>query len=421
MRLLEILSTLDDAALFELRDEHLSSDLAESRSDVCLNLERELRSPNHVRSTVFNLQPPGFCILTELLEADAHATSFSSLKERVMERALTFATRVSTGDLAAGNRDRDVYRRVFVEARRSDLELDPSEVKLLAILRQALRLRTIEHFLMEHHHDFHLFWRTDHAFLDVMHTLRGRGLAFVVDGALRLPTDLAPTVQHLLGLEASQRACRRLYGRIANDDLKLALERAELKLGGAKEDRIQRLLDHYVQPREVLDTMALSALRDLCRDANIGVSGSKDDLVERTANHFASGWDLRLPDPPPPPAPPEERCLSPEAFDRFFGSLRGEELGDILTGIEASRVTGSKESKIKVLKGSRWSEQSLLLHLDAKQLDGILSKRRLRGGGSKRDRVARLLEDAARVPLETAPASVDGGELSDLPDSEPPS
>ena len=67
----------------------------------------------------------------------------------------------------------------------------------------------------------------------------------------------------------------------------------------------------------------------------------------------------------------------------------------MLTGIEASRVTGSKEQKVALLRETRFSEASLLLHLDAKQLEGILAKRRLKLAGSKRDRIARLLADVA--------------------------
>ena len=394
MRLLETLTNLDDHALFELRDEHLGTDATESRSDVCLNLERELRSPNHVRSTVFNLQPPGFCLLNELLEAPNHELQLGSLRERIMEESAMLAARVSAGDLAAGGRPHEIYRKVFIEARRSDLELDPSEIKLLAILRPELGLRTVEHFLMEHHSDFHAFWKTDHAFLDVLRSLRGRGLAFVVEGMLMLPHDLVPSVRQFLGLESTAASRRRLFERLTNEDLRNALERANLKLSGAKEERLQRLVDHYVQAREVLDVVSLQALKDLCRDISLSVSGSKDEVIDRVSQHFAMGWDLRAPEPPAPPPPPEERVLSPEAFDAFFSSLRGEDLGDILTGIESSRVTGSKETRVTLLKESRFSETSLLLHLDAKQLDAILTKRRMKLGGAKRDRIARLIDDA---------------------------
>ena len=52
-----------------------------------------------------------------------------------------------------------------------------------------------------------------------------------------------------------------------------------------------------------------------------------------------------------------------------------------------------------LLRETRFCEASLLLHLDAKQLNGILAKRRLKRAGSKRDRIARLLAD---VPARSA-------------------
>lgn len=397
MRLLDMLTGLDDDLLFELRDEHLGADGETSRSDLCLNLDRELRSPNHIRATVMNLLPPGFCILNRLLDAEGFTVPFAQLKEQVSEESSMLSARVSAGDLASGDRDRDVYRKVLGEARRSDLELDSSEIKLLAILRTSLGIRTVEHFLMEHHQDFHGYWRTDHAFLDVMRNLRGRGLAFLVEGTLRIPSDLVAPTRQCLGFEGTHASRKRLFEKLSNDDLRGGLEKVGLKLGGAKEERLQRLLDHYVQPREVLETLAHASLRELCRECNLTLGGAKEDLIDRIAQHFAEGWDLRIPEPAPPPPPPEERTLTEACFDVLFDSLRGEDLSDILTGIGSSRVTGSKESKIALLKESRFSENSLLMQLDLAQLEAILFKRRLKLAGSKRDRIARILEDAAKA------------------------
>jgi hypothetical protein len=67
-------------------------------------------------------------------------------------------------------------------------------------------------------------------------------------------------------------------------------------------------------------------------------------------------------------------------------------------------MLSEKQNEIRpTLTSRRWpslceprsSEASRLLHLDAKQLESILAKRRLKLGGSKRDRIARLLADVA--------------------------
>jgi hypothetical protein len=63
--------------------------------------------------------------------------------------------------------------------------------------------------------------------------------------------------------------------------------------------------------------------------------------------------------------------------------------------IASAVETGSKEQKVALLRETRFSEASLLLHLDAKQLESILANRRLKLAGSKRDRIARLLADVA--------------------------
>ena len=98
--------------------------------------------------------------------------------------------------------------------------------------------------------------------------------------------------------------------------------------------------------------------------------------------------------PPPPEAPPEPaepRVLGDEAFLALFSSLRQQDLSDILAGIGANRVTGAKDHLVKLLKETRFSEATLLLELNLKQLEAALDKAKLKAGGSKREKVERLL------------------------------
>ena len=50
---------------------------------------------------------------------------------------------------------------------------------------------------------------------------------------------------------------------------------------------------------------------------------------------------------------------------------------------QCAKSRPSSEPKVALLRETRFSEASLLLHLDAKQLEGILAKRRLKLAGSK--------------------------------------
>ncbi|MFY0579293.1 hypothetical protein ACN28S_37975 [Cystobacter fuscus] len=55
-------------------------------------------------------------------------------------------------------------------------------------------------------------------------------------------------------------------------------------------------------------------------------------------------------------------------------------------------MTGSKEQLVQLLRESRFSETSLMMELDSRQLDAVLAKHQLKTGGSKREKIQRLLD-----------------------------
>ncbi|KFE69118.1 hypothetical protein [Hyalangium minutum] len=402
MRLVELLAGLDQETLDRLAHHHLEAGEAENRATVCVNLENVLRSPKYVRETIYNLQPPSFRMLERLLDAEGYSLPLDGLKESVIADTLDLAQRVTNGEILGRDSGLVVYRRVLLEARRNELELDASEAALLGVLRRELKIRQAEHFLIEHHEDFHHFWNTDHAFLGALNGLRSSGLVYSAHGQLRFPEDLVAIARQVLGLEADAAARKRLFERLTGADVSAALEVAALRTSGTKEEKVQRLVDNYVQPTEVLTPVPLATLRDVCRDVELGVGGSKEELVARLVRFFALGYDIRPKPAAPPPPPPEPRHLSTPAFDTLFASFRGQDLSDILSSIDASRVTGSKEQLVQLLRESRFSEISLMMELDSKQLDAALAKHQLKIGGSKREKIQRLLEQFSR-PLAERP------------------
>jgi len=397
MRLIDLLTNLDDDTLERLAHPRLAVGETGSRAVTCINLESAIRSPKHVRETVLNLQPPAFELLQRLLDADDHQVPHAGLREVVQADTMRLAEMVTTQQILGGERESAVrlYRKMLTEARRSDLELDPSEAALLGVLRHELALRQVEHFLIEHHADLQAFWNTDHAFLDVTTGLRTSGLVFVLEGSFVLPDDIVPLLRQILGLEMSTGARRRLFERFSGQDLAAALGASRLRTSGTREEKCLRLLENYVQPSEVLSVLSLATLRDLCRDLSLPVGGAKDDLADRVLLHFAQNHDIRPEAPPPPPPPPEPRVLDPAQFDALFSSLRLQDLSDILAGIGSRRITGAKDHLVGLLRDSRFAEISLLMELDSRQLEAALDRNRLRTTGAKRDRAQRLVDDFA--------------------------
>jgi hypothetical protein len=277
------------------------------------------------------------------------------------------------------------------------MTLDASETALLAVLRNEIGMFQVEHFLAEHHVDLQQFWNEEHAFLRTMERMRLGGLVFAVAGKLLLPDDFAAIVRQVLGLEMSTAARRRLVERISGQDAGEILQQAELRAGGSKDERHQRVLDNFLPPSYILGALSIGQLRDLCRDLNLAVSGSKDELVDRAIGHFAADRDIVTPEVEVPAPAPESRVLKDEQFERLFGLLRQQDLSDILAAIGSRRITGSKQQLLSLLKESRFSESSLLMELGIKQLEQALTKHRLRVAGAKREKVDRLVALAASM------------------------
>jgi hypothetical protein len=421
MKLADLLSGLGAEELERLTHEHVRTDEPLSRHATLNMIEGGLRSFRFVQEFISNRQPPTFAILLLLLEAPGHALPTSGFREKVVEETQRIADLVSRGEILGRDDQLRLYRRVLSEARRNDLVLDPSESAVLGVLRRELGIAQVEHFLIEHHAEIQEFWNKDHAFLHEVNALRSGGLVFVHDGATMLAEDLAPLVRRVVGLDMDRAAARRFFARLGGQELYDALLAIQVKTSGAKDDRIERLIQHMVQPRAVARQLGLAMLRDLCRDTGANVSGAKDELADRLVQHFATGRDL-TPDEPPPPPVVEERVLDQRHFGLLFESLRGAELGDILQAFPELRQSGTKEVRVATLWEAKRSEETLLGVLRNRDLEAILERLGMRLSGSKSERIGRIVHHFANASPENTSGAVDHSAAAErLPASEPSS
>lgn len=391
MRLAALLSDLSAEDLDSLALEHLPADHRASRHEMCSSLESILRSFGFVQRFVLARQPPAFGMLVSLLEAEDHQIQSAALREISMAETDRICADVSSGELIERDNQLRVYRRVLGEARRVDVDIDPSEAGILAVLRKELSIRHVEHYLVEHHPELQQYWNSGHAFLHEHHALRSVGLIFARDGSLVLADELVPLVRRALGLEMDRGDARRLFAELQNVDLGEALKACGLRTSGSKDDRIERLIANWIQPSEVLAVVGITDLREVARVASAKISGSKEELIARLVHVFAHGADQAKEELAPAPPPAEPRTLDDVQFRAMFGVLTGADLTEILRSIDSSRLTGSKSAKIELVQTSRFSEQSLLMNLTNRSLESVLERLRLKISGSKGERVGRVV------------------------------
>jgi hypothetical protein len=390
MRLAALLADQSDADLQRLAIEHVRTDEKLARPQLCNFLESALRSFSFVSSFIVNRQPPAFSILTSLLENPGYERSVIGFKETVMNDTAQLVNLIERDELLARDRQLHLYRRSLYEARRNDLDVNASEAALLAVLRREQRISQVEHFLIEHHKDFHEFWNRDGSFAQEINALRYAGIIFLVNDRVLIPEEVAPAVWQTLGLDMPSESVRRLLGYLSNSELVDVLETAGARVSGTKEQRLERIILERIQPHVALQAVGLQTLKEICRSTEAPSTGNKDELIERIIEHFAQGRDQREPEPIEVRMP-EVRRLQGAQFETLFGALQHQELSDILRRQSELRQTGTKETRIRTLWEAQLSEETLLSKLTGRQLEEILQRLGLRISGAKNARIDRII------------------------------
>jgi hypothetical protein len=398
VRLAALLAELSDADLSRLAAEHVRTDERLARPQLCNVLEGAIRSFRSISGFVTNRQPPAFSILALLLESPSRTRIVDGFKEAVLAETRRLSESIAAGEILARDDHLHLYRRAFYEARRNDLDVNESESTILSVLRREASIAQVEHFLIEHHSDFREFWDHENCFEHEMNALRSAGIVFESQGMYVLPEDIAPSIWLSLGLDMPKESARRLFGYLNNAELADVLAAAGSRTSGSKEQRLERLVLEWIQPRAALQCVSLSTLREICRATEAPSSGNKDELIDRVVLHFAQGKDQQEEVAVEVPAP-EPRRLAKEQFELLFGSLLHQELSDILRRRMDLRQTGSKDLRIRTLWDAQLSETSLLSDLMNRQLEDILHRLGLRLAGSKSARIERIIEHFAGTEL----------------------
>ena len=406
MRLAQLLAKLPDDALERLAIEHVRTDEKLARPQVCNLLEGSLRSYRFVSDFILGRQPPTFGMLTALLEAPSYELPRDDFLSQAASETERIKQLVDSQELVARDDQLRLYRRALYEARRNDLDVNASEAAVLAVLRRELSIAQVEHFLVEHHQDFREFWDREDCLAHEENALTSAGLLFAHEGKVLIPEDLAPAIWQALGIDMTLASARRLFGYLDSNELAAALEAAGSRISGTKEARVDRLIQERIQPRLVLRTLGIGALKEICRAAEASVSGSKDELIERIVSHFAEGKDQIVEEPPEPPRR-EPRRLTQSQFETMFSALLHQELSDILRRLPELRQTGTKEMRIRTLWDAHLSEATLLGELMNRQLEDVLHRIGLRLSGSKEARIERLIAHFSAIH------STEGAKASD--------
>lgn len=364
---------------------------------ICADLGTTLKSSAYIQPIVLGRLPPAFSILCCLLEAPSFSMVRSELAAKAAEHWEKLCAQVAAGELLDGD-DHRLYRRVLVAAWQTGFSLDQSEMSVLGVLRNELGLYFVDHFLSSHHPDFHYLWRSEDAFDREITALESSMLIFNIDQNITIAEEAAPAIAIAIGVPMVSQARRRLFQWLGNLELTEALRLADLPVAGNKDQRIERIVQRHLPPSVVLAVVSISELQAIAERVGCVKSGSKDSLILRLIDYFSNGRDLVSPEPELQERVVEMKALKEESFRYLFEFLTGRELQDILESFEELPTSGTKAARISNLWRSAYNETTLLAQLQNRQLEDILERMELGRGGSKTDRVIRLIDHANGAP-----------------------
>lgn len=394
MKLAPLLAASSADELDRLAKEHIRTDEKLGHAQLCNFLESAILSYRFVHDFLINRQPPTFAFLTLLIDTPGFELPLSGFREAVTAETSRISTLIDSGDLLARDNQLRLYRSALSEARKNDADVNSSESAILSALRRESEIAQVEHFLVEHHSDFRQFWDKPDAFEHEENALRSAGMVFMREGKVFIPEDVVPAISQSLGIDMPSDSLRRLLALVSNQDLANALGWSGSRTSGTKTERLERVLLERIQPRVILRAIDLETLRNICRDTGAPIAGRKDDLIERIVEHFSQRRD-QVPDEIPEPPRVEPRRLPLERFQTLFSQLLNQELSDILRGFPDLRHSGSKDQRIETLWQAHLSEETFLGELMSRDLENVLYRLGLKMGGSKSERIRRVIDHFA--------------------------
>ncbi len=194
-------------------------------------------------------------------------------------------------------RSLDIYSAVL-EVALEDEKISTDEAALLERLRRKIGVSRHQHRLLEAKlgafpkagNELH----TLAEFREALKRLQAMGVVLFcnrAEGGAKavLPEEIAPAVKEILGFEMGPEAQMLLHEALKAEQLYRALQAQGLPVSGSKQERSERLLKAGVKPSEILSSLKIDELTDLCRRLpGLAVSGSKAEKIARIISYFDS-------------------------------------------------------------------------------------------------------------------------------------
>lgn len=415
MKLADVLESYSDEALDRLAADKVDevAGLRLPRSVLIQEISTSLSSMSYVARVLAPARPPTYALLKSLIDAPDHSAPAAGFREAVLGRVDALTSQAADPKTMPAGKNYTLYLRIVFAAWENDGQIDRSEALLLEALRKELGIWAREHLLLEHHPTVRGIWDTPRAFEGARNHLLSTGMVLSMGDTYVLPDEVCSQVRRVWDMELEDVSYRRLAQMLTGVQLRGALEAAALPLSGSKEERIERLVQGLVPPAAVLDGLTIDEIRDLCRACKLQVSAAKADLSASLLTHFDAGRDLAGTEVASPttgtgsdPGPAlEARTLETSALRAMLARLTVDQVQDVLAALKLRRG-GTRTERVDRLVESAWSERQMLAVFPRIELAAMCRKLGLRVSGVKHELCDRLVAYAGRPDEEERATSV---------------
>lgn len=389
MKLIDVLRNLEENELHQ-RAKSLGITEAFPLPLLISRLEQSIKSPKHIDLTISLCKPPVLAIFQVILEKKNYSMVFSEFKKEVLIRNSELTSLVTSKKLVS-LKEHELYRKILIEAWRNDLRIDSNELSLLNVLRQELGLSQIDHFLIAQHEELIPYFREINTFDTVVKHLIDGCIIFLVKDEIIVPSELIGLIRESIGLFIDSSKFIRLLDLISSDSLSNALVTKKLATSGTKQEKINRLIENFITPFDVLSLLTLEDLKNISDSVGCKKTGIKEELISRLVTYFHNDNDVILTNIEDEIEYVEDKILKEEEFIQLFSNFETSMLILLASRNDSKRKTGSKLDIVRSLWGLPVSEYTILSSMSNDDIRSELRKRELNTMGSKTELINRII------------------------------
>jgi len=401
MKLDDILSKYSEVAIDQLATDKMeeSASLRLPRNIVQQEVAAGLASLSYVGNVLAVSKPPTYAILKVLLDSENYTHPVEGFRDKTFALAKELSGMAASGKGLTADKNFDLYRKMLVAAWSNDEQVDASEGKLLQALRNELGIWTREHLLLEYHPEVQAIWGQEKGYVEARNHLLSTGLVLSVENDFFIAEEVVLQLRRAWDMDLDDGDYRRLLDALTNERLHQLCQDLDLAVSGPKEEKIDRVVRALVPPKEFLELFTNEQLSEFCSANGVKVSGSKAEKISNIVEFFDTEQDLvkeAEEEAAAPPVESEEREMEAKDFQHVLVHLTNNQLYDVLSKC-CLKVGGSKDDKVQRLLESTWSERSILGQLRGQDLYHLCGSLNVKVSGVKSEKSARIIEEVKKT------------------------